>query len=127
MRLRDFNKIEEHRHWHARLLEVDRHRYECLMVGRSPCIRGEVEGAVMFLARYVMIILDHRYCLLTCSILAIRWRLFTNTCLTSRETVLGEGMYVPGLPVFISELNPRSATMLKGRILSETQRTISAL
>lgn len=63
----------------------------------------------------------------TCSIRATRLRVFENTSLTSRDTVVGEGMYNPGLPVFIRHRNPRSATILKGRTLSAIQRTISAL
>jgi hypothetical protein len=58
---------------------------------------------------------------------AILCLLFTKTRLTSRETVLGDGIYVPRHPVFIRQLNPRSATILNGRMLSATHRTISDL
>jgi hypothetical protein len=64
---------------------------------------------------------------LTCNILAMRIRTLTNVFRTSRETVSAEGMWYPGLPVFIRLRKPRSVTILKGRLFSETQRTISAL
>ena len=65
--------------------------------------------------------------LLTCNIFAMRLQTLINTFLTSWETVSGEGMWYSGLPVFMSIWNPQSFTILKGRLLSDTQRTISAL
>lgn len=65
--------------------------------------------------------------LLTCNIFAMRFRTLTNTFRTSRETVSAEGMGYSGLPVFIRLRKPRSVTVLKGRLFSDTQRTISAL
>lgn len=57
----------------------------------------------------------------------MRLRTFTNTFRTSRETVSGEGMWYSGRPVFMRFWNARSFTILKGLLLSDTQRTISAL
>lgn len=65
--------------------------------------------------------------LLTCNIFAMRLRTLTNTFLTSLETVCGEGMGYSGRPVFMRLRKPRSSTILNGRLLSDTQRTISAL
>jgi len=63
----------------------------------------------------------------TCRIFAMRLQTCTNTSPTLRETIFGEGVWYSGLPVFIRLRKPRSFTILKGRLLSETQRTISAL
>jgi hypothetical protein len=57
----------------------------------------------------------------------MRLRAWTNTFLTSRETASGKAIWHSGLPVFIRLRNPRSFTILKGRLVSDTQRTISAL
>ena len=64
---------------------------------------------------------------LTCNIFAMHIRTLMNAFRTSRETVSGEGMWYSGLPVLIRLRKPRSVTILKGRLFSETQRTISAL
>jgi hypothetical protein len=57
----------------------------------------------------------------------MRFRTFKKTLFTSRETVCSEGKRYPGRPVFIRDRNPRSFIIPKGRLLSQTQRTISAL
>ena len=57
----------------------------------------------------------------------MRLRAPTKTCLTSWETVCGEGIGYSGRPVFMRLRKARSVTILKGRLLSDTQRTISAL
>jgi hypothetical protein len=77
------------------------------------------EGEFMMRNTYVMV--------LTCNILAMDFRTLTNTFRTSRETVSAEGIWYPGLPVFIRLRKARSVTILNGRLLSDTQRTISAL
>lgn len=57
----------------------------------------------------------------------MRLRTLTKTFRTSCETVCGEGIGYSGRPVFMRLRKPRSVTILNGRLLSETQRTISAL
>jgi len=57
----------------------------------------------------------------------MRLRTFTKAYLTSQETVAGDGIWYSGRPVFIRLQKPRSVTILKGRLFSDTQRTISAL
>ena len=58
---------------------------------------------------------------------AMRFLTFTKACLVSRDTVSAEGIRYPGHPVFIKDWKPRSLTIWKARLLSATQRTISAL
>lgn len=77
-----------------------------------------------YVLKYVYYTCETNY---TCSILAIRWRTFTKTFLTSQDTVSAEGMWISGRPVFINLWNPRLLTIWNGRLLSATQRTISAL
>ena len=83
------------------------------------CVPAVVEGEFMRRNMYIIV--------LTCNISAMRFRTLTNTFRTSRETVLAEGMWYSGLPVFIRLWKPQSFTILKGRLFSDTQWTISAL
>ena len=54
-------------------------------------------------------------------------RTCTNTPFILWETVLADGMWYPGQPVFINDWNPRLLTIWKGCLLSAIQRTILAL
>src|SRR5271156_3973564 len=83
------------------------------------CVPGVTEGEFMMRNAFDMI--------LTCKIFARRFRTLTKTFRTSRETVSADGMGYSGLPVFIRLQKARSVTILKGCLLSDTQRTISAL
>lgn len=88
-------------------------------------LRAPVCSYFMFL--YIISLKRYTKVLLTCSIFAMRLRTITKTFLTSWETVCGEGIGYSGRPVFMRLRKPRSLTILKGRLLSDTQRTISAL
>ena len=57
----------------------------------------------------------------------MRCRIRAKTMRTSLATVVGLGIHIWGLPVFIKARNPRLATIWNGRLLSDTQRTTSAL
>jgi hypothetical protein len=49
MRLRDLNNVEQKTHGASVALEVDSHSDEGLVVRRSPRVRPEAEGTIMFL------------------------------------------------------------------------------
>ena len=91
-------------------------RLRCSAPLRVPAV---VKGELTTRNMYVMV--------LTCNIFAMHIRTLTNEFRTSQETVSAEGMWYSGLPVFIRLQKPRSVTILKGRLFSETQWTISAL
>ncbi len=63
----------------------------------------------------------------TCRVFAMHFRTFRKTFFTLCETVCEEGKRYPGCPIFMSDWNPQSFTISKGRLLSLTHWTISAL
>jgi hypothetical protein len=129
MRACKFHNVKKHCHWHPLVFEMNRNRHVCLVVWGCPSVGCEAQCPFVFLQwsnvsnttsdTYVMV--------LTCNIFAIHIRTLMNAFRTSRETVSAEGRWYSGLPVFIRLRKPRSVTILKDRLFSETQRTISAL
>ena len=63
----------------------------------------------------------------TCNIFAMHLQTFTKAYLTSWEMVSADGIWYSGCPVFIRLWKPWSVMILKGRLFSDTQQTISAL
>ena len=118
------------KHWNGNtcIFKMHGHSNVRFVVWRGPWVSRKVQSTDMFLTpqKWVFFFFES-LALLTCNIFVMRLRTLINTFLTSRETVSGEGMWYSGLPVFMSIWNPRSFTILKGRLLSDTQRTISAL
>ena len=129
MRACNFDDVQEHRDWYPLILKVNGDSNERLMIWWCPRVSGKAQGPVVALESTQVSFTSEKYKTYrpTCSIFAIRCRTCLKTCFTSHETVLGEGMWYPGRPVFIRDWNPRSFTILNGRLLSETQWTISAL
>jgi hypothetical protein len=126
--LGDFDKIQQEGQGFTFPFKMYTDCDECTMVGRRPRISCERQLSPVVLECVLSELnsgIDHAT--RTWSSFAIRPRTLANTRLTSRETVEGSGKYWVGRPVFISFLNPRSLTIEKGRLLSATQRTISAL
>ena len=126
---RNFNDVQYYAQWLAILFQVNHKSNKCSVIGRCPCIHRKVQYTTVLLNFRVshLSYLVHQTFSLTCSILAILCRARANTIRTSWDTVDGEGMQQSGRPVFIKDRKPRSFTISKGRALSQTQRTISAL
>ena len=66
-------------------------------------------------------------CKHTLRIWSIRSQHLSNALLMSRETVIGDGIVVPGRPAFISTAKAQSLTILSGRLLSAHHLAIWAL
>lgn len=76
MRTGNLNNIKKQRKRATLDLKVDGHRYKSAVIRGSPGICGEVEVAGVFLPKWYVLTFElmHFECGLTCSILAIRWR-----------------------------------------------------
>ena len=88
---------------------MDSDSNERLVVWQRPCVSVKAQGPFVVLKSdhdivsfllYWGIFETYR---LTRRIFAMRFRTRLKTCFTSRETVLGEGKWYPGRPVFISD------------------------
>ena len=129
VRFCNLNKIKKHRYRFSFMCEVGCECHISLVVRQGPCVGGEVQCSIVFLKPVSETSIQVGWTISkhTCSIFAIRWRTFTKTPRTTRETVSADGKWYSGLPVFIRVRNPWSLTIWKGLFPSATHCTISAL
>ena len=98
------------------------------VVGRGPRVSREVHVTRMFLLSRVSQRCNQMKGLVRAlRILSMRSRHLSNAFLMSRETVVGDGILVPGRPAFMRTPNSRSLTILKGRWFSAHHFAIWAL
>jgi hypothetical protein len=89
---RHLNNIQNQAHCLPVLFKMNGYCHKSLVIGRSPGVSSKIQAAFIVLATCEHICSFYCFSLLTCIILAIRFRTFANTSLTSRDTVDGDGM-----------------------------------